>query len=47
MSGEIDNFEAQEAYDEFYQELSQVEGNPEEDNAHVLQAISEIPEEPS
>jgi len=27
--------------------LSRVEGNPEADNAHVLQAISKIPEEPS
>ena len=43
-SGELDEFEAQEAYDELYQDLSQAEGNPEEDNAHVLQTISEIPE---
>jgi len=45
-SGELDEIEAQEAYDEFYQDLSQSEGCQEKDNAHVLQAISEIPEEP-
>ena len=44
-SGELEEFEAQEAYDELYQDLSWAEGNQEEDNAHVLQTISEIPKE--